>query len=988
MAVPAAVPRDCSAGLLQGGSGYATRNVTPAALGQVTARLEAASGDWDVAMYDKASGMRVAGSAYFGASEVAEGFAGGGREIVVQACRRSGGAQVADLTVSSTALPTPTGPSRLSLVEVSTPNPARKAELTTLGLDLTEHGGSGFVQVVLHGERDAQRLRESKFIYTTEIADLGATSRRDRTAERSTVGRSSQRAFPSGRTGTYRRLDDYGTEMKALVTENPDLVKPITLPFKTWTGRSVEGIEITENVKARDGKPVFLQMGAHHGREWPSAEHAMEWAHELVKGSRANNPRVKRLLASTRTIVVPVVNPDGFNTSREAGEMQGAGGGRLGNDQTETGNLALLGKEYQRKNCRVNNPDGPDPEQGDCAQTTNYPQSNGITQFGVDPNRNYGGFWGGPGASAGGAAPFGDFAQDYRGSAPFSEPETRNVRALVSERHVTTLITNHTFSNLLLRPPGIRAQGPPVDEPVYKALGDSMAKENGYVSEPSYNLYDTTGGTEDWTYYATGGLGYTFEIGPLNFHPPYQNTMDEYDGATTPAAGGGNREAYFKALESTADVTRHSVITGGAPAGAVLRLKKSFKTSTSPVIDIDGTVGDPILFDDTLETTMTVPESRLFEWHTNPSTRPIVAAGDGRPATGGAPSPPIVLASDEIAPMPPCPTYFPPGNPATCAAGGFVDKVFTVPVNSAGVDNGFFTVKLAFPEEADMDLEVYKANEQGQAVGAPVATSAGGSNPEQTTVGPDPEPGKYVARAVNFSGGSTYDLDVTFAGPRPFKPPVKESWTLTCEVNGQVRASQQVQIDRGQRKAVDFGAACPAPPVQSAAAKPKPCLSFRGGARDRRIARARLGRTRASQRKVLTKARTLTARDGIDRYCVKGGGTLRIGYPTTRLNARLAGVTRKRVKSKAVLMVSTNKRFKLRGLKAGSKVSTLKRRLRTERRYKVGKSAWYVARGKRSAILFRARGGKVREVGVANRTLTRRPAGVRRLLRAWGSQGL
>ena len=38
------------------------------------------------------------------------------------------------------------------------------------------------------------------------------------------------------------------------------------------------GLEITENVTANDGKPAFLNMGVHHAREWPSGEHAMEWA--------------------------------------------------------------------------------------------------------------------------------------------------------------------------------------------------------------------------------------------------------------------------------------------------------------------------------------------------------------------------------------------------------------------------------------------------------------------------------------------------------------------------------------------------------------------------------------------------------------------------------------------------------------------------------------------------------------------------------------
>ena len=40
-----------------------------------------------------------------------------------------------------------------------------------------------------------------------------------------------------------------------------------------------------------------------------------------------------------------------------------------------------------------------------------------------------------------------------------------------------------------------------------------MAAENGYTSQKGFELYDTTGTTEDWSYFATGGLGFTFEIG-------------------------------------------------------------------------------------------------------------------------------------------------------------------------------------------------------------------------------------------------------------------------------------------------------------------------------------------------------------------------------------------------------------------------------------------------------------------------------------------
>ena len=40
----------------------------------------------------------------------------------------------------------------------------------------------------------------------------------------------------------------------------------------------------------------------------------------------------------------------------------------------------------------------------------------------------------------------------YRGPAPNSEPEMQAVRALISSRQAVVAITNHTYSNLILRP--------------------------------------------------------------------------------------------------------------------------------------------------------------------------------------------------------------------------------------------------------------------------------------------------------------------------------------------------------------------------------------------------------------------------------------------------------------------------------------------------------------------------------------------------------
>jgi hypothetical protein len=250
--------------------------VTMPTAGSVTAQLMAASGDWDVAIFKAENGQVIAGSTSRGPRELASGFAVAGQRLVVQACRLSGGTSSAGLSVQSTAIDT-TKVATEKLVRVATPSAARKNVLNGLGLDVTEHGGAGFVEVVLHSAADATKLTANNFSYTVDVPNLALQARQQRQADRAYSALTAASGMPSGRT-TYRRLFDYTDDMKRLAREHPDLVRPITLNHVTYEGRPVEGIEIATNPNARDGRPVFLQLGVHHAREWPSGEHAMEWA--------------------------------------------------------------------------------------------------------------------------------------------------------------------------------------------------------------------------------------------------------------------------------------------------------------------------------------------------------------------------------------------------------------------------------------------------------------------------------------------------------------------------------------------------------------------------------------------------------------------------------------------------------------------------------------------------------------------------------------
>ena len=788
-------------------AGVAKQTVHSAGVAAVSARLTGARGNWNLAVFDAESGRRVASSSFARGDEVASGFAVDEGPLVVQACRLDGSDETADVSVDIRELTTPTSP--MQLVRVATPTEVERDALTGLGLDLTEHGRPGYLDVVLHSPAEGALLRNKGFEYEVVVPDLFRASLADRAAETRAARGAGTAGLPSGRTGTYRVLSDYNEEMQTLAEENPRLVRHFTLPFETLDGRKVEGIEVAPRVRRKDGRPTFVMLGAHHAREWPSSEHTIEFAYELVNAWTGGKSSIRRMMRRARVVIVPVVNPDGFVVSREAavaldGGRDPAPGG------AEEAYLATYQYEYHRKNCRVVGtfaaPDVRD--EADCAGQP----SSGLSQFGVDPNRNYGTLWGGPGASAEDTPPFGVTAQDYRGPGPFSEAETQNVKWLMSRMHAVTMITNHTFSNLVLHPPGLQSYGKPVDDRAMKRLAARMAGENGYADQPGYNLYDTSGTTEDWSYNSTGGYGYTFEIGLDGFHPPYADAVIAHYRGTTPEAGdgGGNRAAYLHALRSTVSRKQHSVIRGEAPARAFLTLKKRFKTPTSRVLNGAEEEGDVIRFPERLKTTLRVRRSGRFTWHVNPSTRPLVDPRRKLPKPrSGEPSDPIAFSGTAATTIP-CADF--DTTDETC----WNDHEFTVP-SGPGIDNGTATVRISWPEPAsDWDLKVFRdSNGDGSSAGETELVGSSGSAPttsESTTfTKPGLRAGPYVARVINYAAATPYEGQVTFGKtPASFIKQRRERWTLICRSrrNGPVLSRTKVFVRRGERVRLDLTEAC------------------------------------------------------------------------------------------------------------------------------------------------------------------------------------
>ena len=616
------------------GQGVDRRTIVAPVNGVLGVRTNgAASAEWDVGIIDAATGKALSGSAQTAADEYATALVRKGQRLVLQLCRQDGSATLSVRYAFTKLAKAAASDYKTRLVRVSTPTAASKARLAGLGLDTTDHPAPTYWDVLVSSAAQERKLKAAGLEFSVRIADVKARDRSNRLKERRNGRAASARAkaraaIVSGRT-SYRTLPEIEEDLRQLALQNPGLVRVFTLPGRSWEGREILGVEIAENVNApNDGRPAFIQVGTHHAREWPANEATLEWGLELVNGYKSGNPRIAGIVKGARNFIVPVLNVDGFNvTIQSEGLTPGGNYVNPGDSGSASGSSGLATGAYKRKNCRpLTEPPAAEPA-GACLARS-YPSTGANVDRGVDINRNYGVEWGGPGTETDRTG------QTNHGPAPFSEPETEAFRRFTRDLQPSVLITNHTYTGLILRPPGTATFGPVPDEERLRALGDAMASETDYISQYSYQLYDTTGTTDDYLYDGLGAYSYTPEIGKDEFHPAYAEFVADYGGRPevdrfgepTGRMLGGLKEAYTLAGEAAVDRGSHSVIEGSAPEGRTLRIKKTISYRTSERPDDDGVQYPVQTITEPRNSTLVVPAGGRFNWHVNPSGQPRAAA--------------------------------------------------------------------------------------------------------------------------------------------------------------------------------------------------------------------------------------------------------------------------------------------------------------------------------------------------------------------------
>lgn len=322
----------------------------------------------------------------------------------------------------------------------------------------------------------------------------------------------------------YLNVTEIETATRQIAEGYPELAALIELPNRTWDKRVSHAVRLGAGEdKDRIG---VLFTGSMHAREWGGSDICIAFINSLVNayesklplqfGTRVYAPEVVRLIVEKIWIYVfPCVNPDGKHYSQTVQTMW-------------------------RKNRNPNGQAAPEFQ-------------------GVDNNRNFGFLWN---------QDFGASAElhedDYKGTAAFSEPETRNVKHLFDTYpDIRYYVDIHSWTGLILCSwgddenqstdpsqnflnPAYDGKRGEKDGSVYREfispsdnilslgigarMNEALAAVRGtqYDVQQGIDLYATTGTSSDYAYSRhildpsnPKIMGFTIEFSKQGFIPPF-----------------------------------------------------------------------------------------------------------------------------------------------------------------------------------------------------------------------------------------------------------------------------------------------------------------------------------------------------------------------------------------------------------------------------------------------------------------------------------
>ena len=204
----------------------------------------------------------------------------------------------------------------------------------------------------------------------------------------------------------------------------------------------------------------------------------------------------------------------------------------------------------------------------------------------------------------------------------------------------------------------------------------------------------------------------------------------------------------------------------------------------------------------------------------------------------------------------------------------------------------------------------------------------------------------------------------------------------------QILAGTSVYFAARQPGAIDFSSIdLSIPTVAADAAQPvdppkaSSCPAAKGRLSKRSLGPAKLGAKRKQVRRALRGSHR-KAGNHVDTFCLTPGG-IRVGFARSKMLKGSPRAVKRHLRGRSVIVISSNGRYKLRGVHPGTSLKSAKRKLHLRGAIKIGEDRWFFARHGKTNAVIRARAGTVAEVGIANRDLTGDKRQQRRFLKSF-----
>ncbi|MBN1128977.1 MAG: hypothetical protein JXA71_08325 [Chitinispirillaceae bacterium] len=264
-------------------------------------------------------------------------------------------------------------------------------------------------------------------------------------------------AYAGGNFGAYPTYREIDSAVTSLQTRFPAICKRSVLSEKSFQGRDIFLVKVSNSPATANQRPEALISGIQHGDE-PIGGIMCLRDIEYLCTQHGRDPEATWLVDNRQIWFIPVMNPDRYvwNESRS----------------TIT--------DRRRKTMRI---------------------ASGATEIngGVDPNRNYPYRWGYDNRGSGSDPT----ASNYRGTAALSEPETRAMVDFIASHRIRTWQNHHNSGDYLIVPYGYAGAGRyPADSAIYFTMCREQSRYYRYAkygnSGDCYGSWILNGGTDDW----------------------------------------------------------------------------------------------------------------------------------------------------------------------------------------------------------------------------------------------------------------------------------------------------------------------------------------------------------------------------------------------------------------------------------------------------------------------------------------------------------